>query len=353
MIKKLLTSSIVSLALFSCGDGTTKPYAKNVTTVTVENYSEEEYVSVPGKAKSVKDISLSFRVSGKILKSYVKEGQTVKEGQLLAELDPTDYQVQSQATEAKYTQIKREAERIMAMYEDGAIPENDYDKANYGLQQMEAMLTNHRNELSYTKLYAPCHGKIKNINVENGEIVGAGMPVISMIDNEKPLIEIYIPAKIYNCINEFEKISCIFSAIPDEEYNLNIVSIAPTANANQLYEIKLTISSSNTHYPTAGMNTIVRLYPTSSFETDFSIPTSAIVTCEETQSVYKLNKNDSTVSKIDVNVTKIGANGNIIVQSTELKPGDIIIEKGAKFLSDKDKVVPLPTISKSNKGGLL
>lgn len=75
-------------------------------------------------------------------------------GQLLAELDPTDYQVQLDATEAEYKQIKAEAERVMALYkENGLLPAND--KAVYGLKQITAKYQHHKDQLGYTRLYAP------------------------------------------------------------------------------------------------------------------------------------------------------------------------------------------------------
>lgn len=55
---------------------------------------------------------------------------------MLAELDPTDYQVQLDATEAEYRQIKAEAERVIALYQENGTTPNTYDKAVYGLKQI-------------------------------------------------------------------------------------------------------------------------------------------------------------------------------------------------------------------------
>ena len=92
--------------------------------------AEQSILQYPGKVKAAEDASLSFRVSGTIRRIYVKEGARVRKGQLLADLDPTDYQIQLDATEAEYLQVKSEAERVMALYKDGGTTPAANDKQN-------------------------------------------------------------------------------------------------------------------------------------------------------------------------------------------------------------------------------
>ena len=112
----------ISLILFmSCARS--EKGTKDTQTVkidTVVSASSQTALQFPGKVKAAQDISLAFRVSGTIRKIYVEDGARVREGQLLAELDPADYRVQLDATEAEYKQIKAEAERVMALYKDHA-----------------------------------------------------------------------------------------------------------------------------------------------------------------------------------------------------------------------------------------
>ena len=91
---------------------------------------------------------------------HVNDGTYVRKGQLLAELDPTDYQVQLDATEAEYKQIKAEAERVMALYKDNGTTPSANDKAVYGLKQITAKYRHHKDQLGYTRLYAPFSGYI-------------------------------------------------------------------------------------------------------------------------------------------------------------------------------------------------
>ena len=99
---------------------------------TVRLGVEQTALQFPGRVKAAQDVNLSFRVSGQILKIYVKDGTYVRKGTLLAALDPADYQVQLDATEAEYKQIKAEAERVMALYKENGTTPNVNDKAVYG-----------------------------------------------------------------------------------------------------------------------------------------------------------------------------------------------------------------------------
>ena len=183
-----ILTSISLYSLLSCSNGAkdTREY-QTVKTDTVVSAGGQTSLQYPGKVKAAQDISLAFRVSGTIQKIYVKDGARVQAGQLLAELDPTDYQVQLDATEAEYKQIKAEAERVMALYKDNGTTPNANDKAVYGLKQITAKYRHHKDQLGYTRLYAPFQRlSYRKALFEAHETVGAGMPVLSMISQQRP-----------------------------------------------------------------------------------------------------------------------------------------------------------------------
>ena len=226
---KCILWNIGLLFLFiSCGRTTdTSTSIPKVKIDTVAQASERIYLQFPGKVKAAQDVNLAFRVSGTIRKIYVKEGSRVRAGQLLADLDPTDYQVQLDATEAQYRQIKAEAERVIALYEDQGTTPNDYDKAVYGLKQITAKYKHHKDELAYTRLYAPFDGYIQSKLFEAHETVGAGMPVLSMIGNGLPEVVINLPANEYINRDKFSDYSCTFDLYPDRTYPLKLISVTP------------------------------------------------------------------------------------------------------------------------------
>ena len=91
--------------------------------------------------------------------------------------------MQLSATEAEYAQIKADAERVMGLYQDGGTTASNYDKARYGLQQIEAKLQNHRNQLAYARRVAPFSGPVQKRYVMGGENVSAGLPIMKILSD--------------------------------------------------------------------------------------------------------------------------------------------------------------------------
>ena len=146
---------------------------------TLRAIGESATLQYPGRVKAADEVNLSFKVSGRIQRICVKEGEYVRAGQLVAIMDPTDYEVQLRATEAEHAQITAEADRVIKLHEEGATTDNNYDRAVYGKRQIDAKLKNHKDQLAYTRLTAPTSGYIQSKLFTGGEVVSAGMPVVT------------------------------------------------------------------------------------------------------------------------------------------------------------------------------
>lgn len=342
----LTVAAITSLASCSNGDTDNNRRLKRVHTTTVTDENGTGPMTYIGKAVPSKELSLSFKVAGKIQKINVAQGSVVKAGQLIAEIDPVDYTNQLTATEAEYNQIKAEVDRIVAMHGDGAVSDNNYDKAVYGLRQITAKYEQHKAELSYTKLYAPFSGQISETLAEAGEVVGAGMPVAMMIGAGVPEIEIHVAAAVLPLLRQ-GNISATFQTLGNDVIPLDIVSVSPTANASQLYSVKLRMPADAAGI-IPGMTATVSIAG-ADITGSMRIPSGAV----SDNYVLRLNPSDSTVSRVAVSISKLLPGGDCIITSDGLHTGDILIAAGMRKLSDGEKVCPVAPVSETNKGGLL
>lgn len=335
---------------------------RKVRLETVKSGNTDRTALYPGTVKAAEDVSLAFRVSGVILRYAAEEGSYVRKGQLIVEIDPKDYRVQMDATEAEYQQIKAEASRIMAMYADSVATPNDYDKAVYGLQQITAKRQHHKDELEYTKLYAPFDGYIQKHLMEAHESVVAGMPVVSMVGNGCPEIEINIPASEYAERDRFTAYSCTFGIYEGVEYSLNLISLTPKANNNQLYTMRLAIDTTGKEIPSPGINGTVRISKTagqgkeideSTCEVEtFTISSNSIL-YENGQAWVYVYSQSSTVGKTPITVREVKSDGNAIISAEGIKEGDKIVASGVRSVKDGQKVEIMKESSSTNVGGLL
>jgi len=320
----------------------------------VENSNKINSITFPGKTKSSEDVNLAFRVSGPLLKVYVKAGDHVRKGQPIAQMDPRDYQVQLNATQAEYDHIKADAERIIAMYEEGNTTASNYDKARYGLDQISQKLLNHRNQLSDTHLYSPIDGYIQEVLHEGGETVAAGMPIVSMFGSGTLEVEINIPAYDYANRDRMSDAYCKFDLLPEETFPLKLKSISAEANSNQLYTVRFRFAGSYDRSKiTPGMTTMVCVNLNDDLTNNtVSIPTTAILNINHQSAVFVFNPKTGIVKQRMVVIRRLHRDGTAEIEEG-LKEGETIVVAGVHHISDGQQVKQLPQTSKSNIGGLL
>lgn len=352
-MKKGTLGLCLAALLAACGRPTPPP-TESVATVridTARTVGGERRMQYPGRVVAGNEANLSFKVSGTLKRVYVAEGDRVKAGQLLAELDNSDYQVQLTATEAEHAQVKADAERVMALYNEGGATASNYDKARYGLQQIEAKLQNHRNQLAYTRIHAPYSGHVQSAYFATGETVGAGMPVLALLGQGAPEVEVNLPATAYARREGFTRFACTLDVLPGETLPLQLLSILPQANANQLYTMRLRLKAEQARVA-PGMSVWVTVYSASQAGQQVAVPATALVEKDGKSWLYLYNKEKGTARCTEVIVESLHTDGRAIVRG-QLRGGDLVVASGAHHIQSGAKVKPLAPISTTNVGGLL
>lgn len=319
---------------------------------TVKNYQSELQTTYPGRVKAAADVDLSFRVAGPIVRIPVEVGQFVRKGELIAEIDPRDYELQLKATEAEYRQIKAEAERVIELYKRNSVPVNDYDKAVFGLQQITAKYSAHTNALKDTKLLAPFDGYIQKKYFDVNETVAAGMPVISMINTHYFEVEIDIPSSIYIRQGAFQQFSCMADVFPEHVFPLELIDITKKANLNQLYRVRLRLRPVADLPLAAGMSVNVTIDFNAGHVAFTEVPLSAIFEENETSSVWIYQPEEKQVTRRSVTISQILKDGRVIL-TDGVQEGEIVVTAGTHKLKEGMKVELLKPVSKTNVGGLL
>lgn len=324
----------------------------NVRLFTVKNADNTSVQEFPGRVKAAEEVSMAFKVSGTLKRVCVEDGSRVSAGQLVAEIDPRDYQVQFDATEAEYLKVKAEAERVMALYADSVSTADAYDKARYGLKQITAKYENARNQLADTKIYAPFNGFVQKRLFDPPTVLAAGMPVVTIVSGGRQEVEINIPASAYMRRHEMRSFQASFDFLPGLKIPLRLISIAPKANANQLYTVRLALPQEVSPQPSPGMNTMVSIATQMEGGEQTRIPSSAVFTKGGKSCVWVYNEKDGTVELRTVSVERLHTDGTTIV-TEGLAAGERIVVAGVHKLTDKQKVKPLEDESATNVGGLL
>lgn len=351
-MKKYVLICMASCLMAACGEEKAKQAVPSVMTTQPERVSDVMEKNFSGVVKENSETMLSFRTGGTIEQVLVKEGDHVKKGQLLARLDAKDYQLSVNAVQVQYDQLKAEVERLRMLYEGNSLSGNDYEKAVSGLKQLGIQLQANKNQLSYTRLYAPCDGYVQSVSHERAEMVGAGTPVITLLDVHRMEVEISIPKSIYLKRNQIGNIHCTADG---RQYPLRLINIVPKADNSQLYTARLSIDGRLS----AGqsVDVVINVNTTDANSTDANtasyctLPLSAIFEHEGQSSVWVVGS-DSTVVLRPVTVPGTDGSGQAVV--TEGLQGDeTIVKAGVHALHEKDRVRIIGKTSKTNVGGLI
>lgn len=343
------------MAVFLCacsGNKGESNYQRTVRTtlpVAASAMSERHF---SGMVSEAHEISLGFKTAGQIENIYVKEGDYVKKGTLLASLDDEDYEVSADGLRAQAAQLKSEYERTRKLFEQKSVALNDYEKIKAAYAQLESQLKSVENKLAYTKLYAPVSGHIKSVNFSKAEMVDAGTPVFDLMDDSAMEIVVDVPATLYSSMDRITGIRAL-SSVSGPAIPMRILSVIPKADSNQLFRMKLSPSAKAGGNLTPGMNLDVEisLRDTSDIDGKNLIPARAVVRSGDDTFVWVVD-NDSVVRKKDVSLGGMNEDGLVTVVDG-LAGDENVVTSGVQMIREGEKVKILQQPSKTNIGGLL
>ena len=185
------------------------------------------------------------------------------------------------------------------------------------------------------------------------EATNKDMQVINLLDVHRIEVETELPADVYLLRSRFGQITSQATFEQAEEMPMQVVSITPKADGNQLYQLKLAFQGKPDTRLSAGMNIGITIHieGTDSLGSTFSLPLHAVVRQQEETYVWILEA-DSTVSKRKVVCSGIDGTGDAII-SAGLNGTEQVVKAGVNALQEKEKVRVIDTESKTNVGGLI
>jgi len=313
--------------------------------------------SFPGLADPVDEVNLSFRVPGPLVEGPVDVGVIVKKEQLLAKIDPTDYQlavdnVKGQLDRAQASLLRSTADYKRALRikteDPGAITERamektlqdrDADLAN--IRSLEATLKEAENQLDYTNLLAPFDGIVVARYVENFEQIAASQQIVRIVNTGQVEMVIHIPEIIVANLDKLDSIKVRFDSDPDNEWVAEIKELGTEASeTTRTYPVTLTVDHNEKGLILPGMTgqaTVQMKLPEDMPEQGIEIPPNAVANDKEGRSfLWVINESTMTVSKRYVDPRWISDATLILIDS--IKPGDWVVTAGIHYLEEGQKI---------------
>ena len=344
---------LLGLLFWECGNqNVAEQVIRKVKLETVRQADTIEVRTFPGRVRETAELNLAFRVAGPIVSFEVKEGDYVRSGQLIAQMDKRDYEIQLNAAQAKYEQVKAEAERVIELYNRQSVAVNDYDKAVSGLRMVEANLELAKQQLNDTRLIAPESGYIQRVNFKRNELVDAGMPVATLLDVSRYQVEVDIPVSIYTSRNNIISFSAFQPVLGDAPLDLKLLGINRKASHNQLYRLNLAVDNTDYMDLAPGMDVQVNILLSNDKDLLVCVPLTSLFHKEGNSFVWVYNPSSQTVGSREVTTGKLTGDGRVHI-ITGMQPGEQVVVAGVSLIGENDKVEPIDQVAGTNVGGLL
>lgn len=196
--------AVASLLLTACSEPPAPAtVVKPVFVTTVAPANSAQSRSFTSVIRARVETELGFRTGGKVVERLVEVGGSVKAGQVLARLDPADYQLavkaaadQVQAASVDAQQAASDEARFRRLLADGSVGAADHerqkaraDAAAARLDQANRQLELARNREAYATLVAPYAGVVTTLRFERGQVVAEGLPLLSLArDGEREIV---------------------------------------------------------------------------------------------------------------------------------------------------------------------
>lgn len=324
--------------LCACSDksGQKESPTVKVCTETVRYGNDYRLKPYVGQAEANTSTSVSFPTVGTLGRVYVEEGQAVKAGQLLAEINPTLLQKALQSAEALLSQARDAYDRMKYLHETNSLPEIQWVETQSKLSQAQSAYDIARKNLEDCRLLAPISGVVGRKFVQTGETVMPAQPVMTVLDINKVKVNVSIPEKEIGGIHADTECGVYVAALDGASFKGGrIVKSVQSDPMTHTYPISIHVDNPGGRL-LPGMVCDVTFGQTGT--PALSVPITAVM-AGTGDSRYVWVVENGTAKRKDIR-TGMAYGGRIVV-TEGLQAGDSVIVKGMQKLSNGSKVSAL------------
>ncbi|MFZ4543404.1 MAG: efflux RND transporter periplasmic adaptor subunit [Saprospiraceae bacterium] len=332
---------VLATILVSCKDKKEESTSSTDETVSVriaeiQSQNAAEAVVASGIIASSNEARLAFKTGGIIAGIFVKEGDQVKKGQLLAQLNLTEINAQVNSAKEAFSKMERDRKRVENLFKDSVATLEQFQNIQTAFNVAKQNLDIAKFNQNFSEIRATTHGRIIKKIMNESELIGPGMPVFYLSsDGAKDwVIKVAVSDKDWVRLVKGDQASVAIDAFKAESFTAVVSNKAPSIDPQSgLYPIDLTF----TRLPTQmalGLFATVKIQP--AIERKYlTIPIDAVI---------EGNGNHAFVFVADqgkarkLNIETAGIKDGFVLVSGGLAVGQKVITDGSAYLKDGSMV---------------
>jgi len=299
--------------------------------------------SFPGEVKASDEANLAFRVSGKLVEFPATRGIRVQQGDLLARLDPADYQAAVNEAQAQHELAVAQYNRAAELVERKLIAQADYEKRLAMMKVRKSDLTRATNNLDYTRLFAPFDGVVARRLSENFESVTAGQVVLTLQTGKMVDVIVDVPESIVarveraRAMSQPNPVQVRFGSTSDQTYTALYKEHETNADpATLTFKVTFSLPAPDDLNVLPGMSATVIADLSGLYSEEVEgvtlVPIEAVFSAEEEpldsdhRQVWIVDPDSMRASRRDVKVGPLTGQNIAILEG--LEPGELIVAAG-------------------------
>ncbi|NDV25211.1 efflux RND transporter periplasmic adaptor subunit [Desulfovibrio sp. JC010] len=308
--------------------------AIRVGVVEVVPVTIEDMLTLPGETVPDKDVCVSSESAGTVVWLGVKEGDTVRKGQLIARLDGASSGAKFDRAKAAKKLAAEQLRRRKELLNKGVLAQEEYDQIKAELEQSEASLKEMMVNVEYGIVRAPISGVINKRYIDRGERLEVGANVVDIVDSSTIKTYINVPEMDISYIKKGQKVSVSVDALPGKKWEGVIDFVSFKADRfSKTFEVKV-LTDNKAGEIRAGMLARVSLLRRTVTDA-VTTPLSAIINQGGERIIYVEKDGLAHVRTVELGII----DGDRAQITKGLKAGEKLITAGHTMVEDGMKVV--------------
>lgn len=311
-----------------------------ITTFAAKETIFKHYVELQGDVDTKQNLVIFPEFSGVLTRVYVKEGQRVKKGQILAKIDDGGLSQQVAQLKIQADLAKTTFERQQRLWNEKIGSEIQYLQAKSTYEAQQQAVSQMEQQVGKTLVRAPFSGTIDDVITEQGSVVGAGQSQLFRIVNlDDMYIETHVPERYITAITPGKTVKIDFPVL-GTELDAKVRQAGNFINpANRTFKVEVALPKQKNNPIKPNLTAKLKI-------NDYTNPKAILIpqsiiseNAEGQQYVYTLSKDNSNTAKAKRTFITTGkTQGDVIEVVSGIANGDAIISEGARSVKDGQQV---------------
>lgn len=336
-----ITAAFV-LGIFSCKQALKKEAATDeiipVELMPLQQDTVRSTIFASGQFSTDDETNLAFKTGGVVNRIYVKEGDAIKKGQLLATLNLTEVNAMTEQASLALQKAQRDYERASNLYKDSVATLEQLQNAKTALDVARQQYNSAGFNQAYSEIRAPRSGFVLKKYANDGQIVGPGTPVLQVNGAAQSawILKAGVSDYQWAAIRIGDKATVTTDAVPGQIFNAVVSKKSEGVDPiSGTFQAQLQLSNPPSGKIASGLFGKATIYPSQSTSA-WAIPYDALLDGDAGNGYVFITNDNATAQKVKIQIEKI-ENGKVIV-SGGLEDAKALIISGSAYLNENSKI---------------